>query len=49
MQEKIGNGYVVPTIASWTDPDDIDFEKLPDKFALKVNWSSGYNIIVSDK
>lgn len=49
VKEKVGDGYVVPTIAYWTDPDEIDFDKLPDKFALKVNWSSGYNIIVSDK
>ena len=47
--EIIGEEYIVPTIASWTNPDDIDFDALPDKFVLKVNWSSGYNIIVKDK
>ena len=41
--------YYVPNIASWDDPDDIDFDALPDRFVLKVNWSSGYNIIVKDK
>ena len=49
VSEVVGKEYVVPTIASWTDPDDIDFDALPDQFVLKVNWSSGYNIIVKDK
>lgn len=45
----IGEGYAVPTIAAWKRPEDIDLSALPDKFVLKVNWSSGYNIIVPDK
>ena len=49
VDETIGEGHVVPTIDWWTDPDDIDFEKLPDRFVLKVNWSSGFNIIIKDK
>lgn len=31
------------------NPDEIDFEKLPDKFVIKVNYGSGKNIIVNDK
>jgi len=49
VTEKLGEGYVVPTIASWEDPADIDLTALPDRFVLKVNWSSGYNIIVKEK
>ena len=49
VTETVGSKYVVPTIASWSDPDDIDFDSLPNQFVLKVNWSSGYNIIVKDK
>lgn len=49
VTEHLGEGFVVPTIASWENPDDIDFDALPNQFALKVNWSSGYNIIVKDK
>ena len=49
VDEVVGPGHVVPTIASWDDPDQIDFDSLPDQFVLKVNWSSGYNIIVRDK
>ena len=30
-------------------PEQINFEELPDKFVLKTNHGSGYNIIVEDK
>ncbi len=49
VTEILGPEFVVPTIDWWTTPDQIDFDKLPDKFVLKVNWSSGMNIIVPDK
>lgn len=49
VAQTIGEEYVVPTIAKYNSPDEIDFNKLPEQFVLKVNWSSGYNIIVPDK
>lgn len=49
VAETIGEQYIVKNIAQWDKPEDIDFDKLPDQFALKVNWSSGYNIVCSDK
>ena len=49
VAETIGEEYTVKTIATWDDPEEIDFDKLPDRFALKVNWSSGYNIICHNK
>ena len=49
ITEKLGEGYVVPTINCWNNAEEIDFGSLPEKFVLKVNWSSGYNIIVKDK
>lgn len=49
VKETIGEKYILPNLGTWHDANEIDFEKLPDKFALKVNWSSGYNIIVTDK
>lgn len=33
----------------WKNPDDIDFEKLPNQFVLKTNNGSGDVIIVKDK
>lgn len=49
VEKILGPGYTLPVIDWWTDPDDIDFEKLPDKFVLKVNNNSGHNIFVPDK
>ena len=49
VTKTIGEQYIVKTIGQWDKPEDIDFDALPDQFALKVNWSSGYNIIVKDK
>ncbi len=49
VTETIGEQYTVKTIGQWERPEDIDFDALPDQFALKVNWSSGYNIICHDK
>ena len=48
-EQVLGKGYTVPTINSWTNVNDINFDELPEKFVLKVNWSSGFNIIVKNK
>ena len=49
IDEKIGSEYLIPCLGVWDNPDDIDFDKLPSRFVLKVNWGSGQNIIVQDK
>lgn len=49
IKEKIGEEYLVPLIGVYSNADEIDFNTLPDQFVLKVNWGSGYNIIVKDK
>lgn len=49
IKEKIGSDMLVPCIGVWESPDEIPFEKLPDKFAAKVNWGCGQNIVVVDK
>lgn len=49
VKEKIGEEYLVPLHGVWDKFDDIDFDKLPDKFVLKCNHGSGYVVIVSDK
>ena len=36
---------LVPLIASYKSPEEIDFDVLPDSFVLKWNFSCGYNII----
>lgn len=49
IRENVGEEYLVPSLGIYNNPDEIDFDKLPDKFVLKVNWGSGQNIIVKDK
>lgn len=49
IKEKIGDKYLIPLLGVWDRPEDIDFDKLPNKFVLKVNWGCGQNIIVKDK
>ena len=48
-KEVLGEDISVPTIMSWDDPDEIDFDMLPSKFALKCNHGCHYNIIVDGK
>lgn len=47
----IGPEHVVPTIAVWDSPEEIDFGSLPDKFVLKTNHSGGNTgvILCKDK
>ena len=47
--ERIGEKYVLPVLGTWEHARNIDFNNLPKRFVLKVNWSSGYNIVVKDK
>ena len=49
IKETVGEEYLVPLIGVWDRVEDIDFDKLPNQFVLKVNWGSGQNIIVKDK
>ncbi len=46
VEEVLGPGYTVPTLKSWHRPEDVDFDSLPRQYVLKVNWASGYNILV---
>lgn len=43
------NDTLVPLLAVWDAPDDIDFSILPDKFVLKMNNGSGDVRIIKDK
>lgn len=42
----LGEEYIIPTIGVWEDPDEIDFDKLPDRFVLKVNHNSGTGMYI---
>lgn len=42
----IGKEYIIPTLGVYNNPDDIDFEKLPDRFVIKCNHNSGKGMYV---
>lgn len=41
--------FIIPTIATYNSPDEIDLSKLPEKFILKCNHDSGNYLICTDK
>jgi len=49
VAEKIGEEYLIPLLGVWNNANEIDFDKLPNKFVLKTNHVCGWNIIVTDK
>lgn len=49
ISEKIGEEYLIPLLGVWDDPDDIDFDTLPNQFVLKCNHDSGGLSICRDK
>lgn len=46
VADKIGAEYVVPLLGVWDDPDEIDFDALPDQFVLKCNHNSGVGMCI---
>ena len=49
VKEKIGEKYLIPIFGVYDRFEDINFNKLPNKFIIKCNHGSGYNIFVKDK
>ncbi|WP_311516625.1 ATP-grasp fold amidoligase family protein [uncultured Anaerococcus sp.] len=49
IAEKIGDKYLIPLLGVWDDPDDIDFDLLPNQFVLKCNHNSGGIFICKNK
>src|SRR5690554_3478242 len=49
IKEKIGEEYLNELIGVYESVDEIDIDKLPDKFVLKGTHGSGFNIICKDK
>jgi hypothetical protein len=52
VKEKIGAAYLIPLPGGggvYDSFDEINFAALPERFVLKTNHSSGWNIIVKDK
>ena len=49
VSEKIGPGYVIPTLGVWDKVEDIEWENLPNQFVLKCTHDSGGLVICKDK
>ncbi len=49
VTEKGLDNILTPLIAVYETADEIDFDVLPDRFALKANFGAGRNIICTDK
>lgn len=49
VKNTIGEEYLLPLITAVRSFDEIDFAQLPNRFVIKSNNSSGWNIIVKDK
>ena len=46
IAKRIGEEYVIPTIGVWERPEDIEWESLPNQFAMKCNHNSGTGMII---
>lgn len=41
VTERIGSEYVIPTIAKWNTPEEVEVSNLPDRFVLKTTHGGG--------
>lgn len=46
IADKLGEAYLIPLLGVWDDPDEIDFDALPDQFVLKCNHNSGLGMCI---
>lgn len=46
ISDKIGAQYLIPLLGTWDDPEDIDFDALPERFVLKCNHNSGLGMCI---
>ncbi|WP_297702034.1 ATP-grasp fold amidoligase family protein [uncultured Fibrobacter sp.] len=49
VASKIGREYIIPTIASFNNAEEIDFDRLPLQFVLKCTHDSGGLVVCKDK
>lgn len=51
VADKIGEEYIIPTLGVWDNPEDIDFDSLPNQFVLKTAHGGGGGgvVICKDK
>lgn len=51
VTDIIGSEYIIPTLGVWNSPNDIDWDRLPDRFILKTTHGGGGSgvVICGDK
>jgi len=49
VKDRIGEQYLNELIGVYSNVDEIDFERLPNKFVLKATHGSGWNIVCDNK
>ncbi|MCA0382817.1 MAG: hypothetical protein LCH58_11685 [Bacteroidetes bacterium] len=49
VKEKIGEQYLIPVLGVYNTAAEIPFEQLPEKFVLKTNHGSGWNVVCTNK
>lgn len=49
VRDVVGDKYLNDVVGIYDSFDEIDFDQLPDAFAMKATHGSSYNIIVPDK
>lgn len=48
ISDKIGEDYLIPLLGVWDNVEDINFDKLPNKFVLKCNHNSGLGMCICE-
>ena len=46
IADFLGEEYLIPLLGVWDDPEDIDFDALPERFVLKCNHNSGKGLCI---
>ncbi|MBB1540794.1 MAG: glycosyl transferase [Bacteroidia bacterium] len=49
LAERGFGDLLIPLLGVYERPEDIDFDSLPERFVLKWNFGSGYNVICNSK
>lgn len=49
VRERVGADCLIDLYGVWDDPDEIDFDSLPEQFVLKCTHDSGSTILCHDK
>ncbi|MCH5220543.1 MAG: hypothetical protein J1F20_08240 [Muribaculaceae bacterium] len=49
VERLLGSEHLIPLLGHWENPENIDFDALPDSFILKTNNGCGTNIFIHNK